>query len=321
MVAHVKKDEGSTSPEPAPARRRRLAVRRAPSGAEPATNGKESPVASMNLGRVVALSGVPASTVHHYRRLGLLPRPKPAAQGRFSYGEVHVRALRLIRTLREQRGLSLRQISSVLPGLLEGKQAELPAPSAEGPEARLIEAAFRLFSEPKGYASVTVSEIAAEAGVAKGSVYRHFASKEALFTAVVEAICRETAERFAESVANLGGPQAMASDPGKAASVFGREIAPAMPVLLELGARAARGDVPSQALAAWVLRTLAEAAGRPLAGASGDPVPAGLQVIQHAFANVLQWAVGPDWSVGPDWAAPAASSSELKYVPDATAPM
>jgi AcrR family transcriptional regulator len=265
----------------------------------------------MNLGRVVALSGVPASTVHHYRRLGLLPRPKPVAQGRFSYGEVHVRALQLIRSLRQQRGLSLHQIKSVLPGLLEGRQEELPERHGEGPEARLIEAAFRLFSEPKGYASVTVSEIAAEAGVAKGSVYRHFASKEALFTAVVEAICRDTAERFARSVADLGGPRAMASDPGKAALVFGREIAPAMPVLLELGARAARGDGPSQALAAWVLRTLAEAAGRPLSSGSDDPVPAGLQVIQRAFANVLQWAVGPDWSVGPDWAAPSGAPAAV----------
>ena len=62
---------------------------------------------------------------------------------------------------------------------------------------------------------------------------------------------------------------------------------------MELGARAARGDFPSQILAARVLRTLAEAAGRPL---SDDPVPAGLEVIETAFATVLQWAVGPDWA-------------------------
>jgi hypothetical protein len=43
-----------------------------------------------------------------------------------------------------------------------------------------------------------------------------------------------------------------------------------------------------------VLRTLAEAAGRPL---SDDPVPAGLQVIETAFATVLQWAVAPDWGL------------------------
>jgi AcrR family transcriptional regulator len=250
----------------------------------------------LSLGRLVALSGVPASTVHHYRRLGLLPAPQPAQPGRFAYAEGHLRALKLIRELREERGMPLNQIKSVLPGLLEGKEPLPPTPeeNARDPQQRLIEVAIRLFSEPKGYASVTVSEIAAAAGMAKGSVYRHFSSKEALFTAVVESLCQDTADRFARAVAELGGPEGLASDPGKTALIFGRHIVRAMPILLELGARAARGDGPSQLLAARVLRTLAEAAGRPL---SDNPIPAGLQVIQTAFATVLQWAVGPDWEV------------------------
>ena len=250
---------------------------------------------TFSLGRLVALSGVPASTVHHYRRLGLLPEPERTAQGRFGYVERHARALLLIRELRDERGLSLSQIKAVLPGLLDGKE---PVPPVVGecsgePQKRLIEAAFRLFSEPKGYASVTVSEIAAAAGIAKGSVYRHFSSKEALFTAVVENLCQDTAQRFAAAVAELGGPAGLAADPAKSALVFGRLIVRAMPILLELGARAARGDLASQLLAARVLRTLAEAAGRPL---SDNPIPAGLQVIEAAFATVLQWAVGPDWT-------------------------
>ena len=248
------------------------------------------------LGRLVALSGVPPSTVHHYRRLGLLPQPARAGPGRFIYSAAHLRALQLIRELREDRAMGLDQIKAVLPDLLEGRQP-LPPATPEGcdePQKRLIDAAFRLFSEPRGYASVTVSEIAAAAGVAKGSVYRHFNSKEALFTAVVESLCEDTAERFALAVAELGGPEGLANDPGKTAVVFGQLIARAMPILLELGARAARGDLPSQILAARVLRTLAEAAGRPL---SDDAVPAGLVVIETAFATVLQWAVGPDWAL------------------------
>lgn len=250
----------------------------------------------LTLGTVVALSGVPASTVHHYRRIGLMPAPDVSRPGRFAYSEQHLRALQLIRELREERGMPLCQIKEVLPGLLEGKGPLPPGPleNTGEPQQRLIEAAFRLFSEPKGYASVTVSEIAAAAGVAKGSVYRHFSSKESLFTAVVENLCQDTAARFAQAVADLGGPEGLASDPGKTAVVFGRLIARAMPILLELGARAARGDLASQILAARVLRTLAEAAGRPL---SDDPVPAGLQVIETAFATVLQWAVTPDWGL------------------------
>ncbi len=248
----------------------------------------------LTLGELTARSGVPASTVHHYRRLGLLPEPEPTGPGHFVYSAEHLKALRLVRELREERKMSLAQIKDVLPTLMEGKEPPPSSPTecSGEPQKRLIEAAFRLFSEPKGYASVTVSEIAAAAGVAKGSVYRHFSSKEALFTAVVESLCQDTAERFAQAVADLGGPEGLAHDPGKTAFVFGRLIARAMPILLELGARAARGDVPSQLLAARVLRILAEAAGRPL---SDNAVPAGLQVIETAFATVLQWAVGPDW--------------------------
>jgi AcrR family transcriptional regulator len=259
-------------------------------------DAQQSDNGAIPLGRLVVMSGVPASTVHHYRRLGLLPAPTPARTGRFSYGERHLQALKLIRELREERGMPLGQIKVVLPALLEGKEPSPPSPeeSVCEPQQRLIEAAIRLFSEPKGYASVTVSEIAAAAGIAKGSVYRYFPSKEALFTAVVENLCQDTADRFAQAVAELGGPEGVASDPNTTAFIFGRLMVRAMPILLELGARAARGDLPSQLLAARVLRTLAEAAGRPL---SDNPVPAGLEVIQTAFATVLQWAVGPDWDL------------------------
>ncbi|HTW06267.1 MAG TPA: TetR family transcriptional regulator [Acidimicrobiales bacterium] len=270
----------------------------APGPSAPTSSDDWAPVGEigtpLSLGRLVALSGVPASTVHHYRRLGLLPELGPAKAGRFAYKMDHLRALQLIRELRDERGLSLEEVRAVLPGLLDGSGAAAVrvGECAGEPQKRLIDAAFRLFSEPRGYASVSVSEIAAAAGVAKGSVYRHFPSKEALFTAVVESLCQDTAQRFAEAVADLGGRQGLAADPGKTALVFGRLIARAMPILLELGARAARGDLPSQLLAARVLRTLAEAAGRPL---SENPIPAGLQVIETAFATVLQWAVGPDW--------------------------
>lgn len=266
------------------------------SGGPRHSDGQQSDNGAIPLGQLVVMSGVPASTVHHYRRLGLLPAPMPARTGRFSYGARHLQALKLIRELREERGMPLGQIKLVLPALLEGKEPSPPSPeeSVCEPQQRLIEAAIRLFSEPKGYASVTVSEIAAAAGIAKGSVYRYFPSKEALFTAVVENLCQDTAERFAQAVAELGGPEGVASDPNKTAFIFGRLIVRAMPILLELGPRAARGDLPSQLLAARVLRTLAEAAGRPL---SDNPVPAGLQVIQTAFATVLQWAVGPDWDL------------------------
>jgi len=74
----------------------------------------------------------------------------------------------------------------------EGGEATVQAPvgrraatKARTREA-LLEAARRVFAE-RGYGPASVEEIARTAGVSVGSVYVHFASKEALFTALVEA--------------------------------------------------------------------------------------------------------------------------------------
>jgi TetR/AcrR family transcriptional regulator of autoinduction and epiphytic fitness len=52
--------------------------------------------------------------------------------------------------------------------------------------AAVLEAARAVF-EAQGYQAATMDEIAARAGVSKRTVYHHFASKEALFEALVEA--------------------------------------------------------------------------------------------------------------------------------------
>ena len=71
-----------------------------------------------SIGELVERTGVPATTIHHYRHLGLLPPPDAIAANRFAYDERHVQALRLIRLLRERRHLSLETIRDVLPELL-----------------------------------------------------------------------------------------------------------------------------------------------------------------------------------------------------------
>ncbi len=71
---------------------------------------------------------------------------------------------------------------------------------------KLFDAALKLVGE-RGAASVTVDEIAAEAGVAKGTIYYNFASKDAL----VEALLRHGVEilavrlRSAEALRGLAG--------------------------------------------------------------------------------------------------------------------
>lgn len=227
---------------------------------------------AFSLSEVVERTGVPASTIHHYRRSGLIPPPVRLSANRFAYDDSHVDALLRIRA--------------------QGSEHQ------EG-RARIVAAAIEAF-KTRSYAEVSVSEIADAAGMAKGNVYRYFESKEALLTAAVETLLDDTTEKFQAALDSLGGVEGLREDPEKSALMLGFVVADVLPMLLELGARAAKGHEPSAELARKVLRSLAQAAGRPLIpdGADGDgdeAVQAGLQLIESAFATVMSWAVGPDW--------------------------
>ena len=72
---------------------------------------------------------------------------------------------------------------------------------------RLLAAARELIEEG-GYGSASVAAIAARAGVASGTVYRHFASKAELFLEVFRAVC--TGEEWAmRAAADEAGPAAV----------------------------------------------------------------------------------------------------------------
>ncbi|XSG77095.1 TetR/AcrR family transcriptional regulator [Herpetosiphon llansteffanensis] len=75
---------------------------------------------------------------------------------------------------------------------MEQKNAAAPQPmrslrerQREERAALILEVAQQLFSE-KGYVEASIDEIAARAGIAKGTVYLHFASKEELVVALFE---------------------------------------------------------------------------------------------------------------------------------------
>jgi AcrR family transcriptional regulator len=60
----------------------------------------------------------------------------------------------------------------------------------ENTKAAIVNAATRIFGA-RGFAATTMDDIAAAARVAKGAVYHHFPTKEALFEAVFEQVSLE----------------------------------------------------------------------------------------------------------------------------------
>src|SRR4051794_29392311 len=68
---------------------------------------------------------------------------------------------------------------------------------------RIVSAALTQLAEG-GYASATVQTVAARAGVATGSVYRHFTSKSELFAEVFRRASQREMDVFGEATADDG---------------------------------------------------------------------------------------------------------------------
>jgi AcrR family transcriptional regulator len=202
----------------------------------------------LTLSELVARSGVPASTIHNYRRRGLIPPPTRIAPNRFAYDDSHLKALLAIRS----------------------RTAALKPEHRD----RIVAVAIEAF-KTRSYSEVTVSDIADAAHMAKGNVYRYFESKEDLLNAAIETLLEQTDGRFQAAVDALGGPEGLRGEPDKATLMFGYLVADVLPMLLELGARAAKGHEPSAEQARKVLRRLAKhrwtRRSRPASSSSSTP--------------------------------------------------
>jgi AcrR family transcriptional regulator len=78
----------------------------------------------------------------------------------------------------------------------------MTAVAGAGTRERLLSAARQVI-EDGGYAAASVAAIAERAGVAAGTLYRHFASKEELFVEVFRAVC-SVEERAMRAAARAG---------------------------------------------------------------------------------------------------------------------
>lgn len=69
----------------------------------------------------------------------------------------------------------------------------------------ILNAALRVFAE-RGYAATRLDDIAAAAGVTKGTIYYYFRDKDALLLRLAEACDRSTFEHLESLVGNVTGP-------------------------------------------------------------------------------------------------------------------
>jgi len=77
----------------------------------------------------------------------------------------------------------------------------------EATRSQLIAIARRMFAD-RGYEDTSIEAVLKEAGVSRGSLYHHFASKEALFEAVAEDVETSVGEQTLAAASGSVGPVA-----------------------------------------------------------------------------------------------------------------
>ena len=69
-------------------------------------------------------------------------------------------------------------------------------------QQQILESAIKLFAE-KGYANTSTNEIAKEAGVAEGTLFRYYKTKETLLLALIVPFMQEMVPKIAEDVVGI----------------------------------------------------------------------------------------------------------------------
>lgn len=190
-------------------------------------------------------------------------------------------------------------------------------------QAALIAAARGLFVE-RGYAETGTPDLVAAAGVTRGALYHHFADKQALFKAVVEAEAAAVASEIEQAApADLAPVEALTEGgeaflramavPGRtrlllieAPAVLGREVLDEIDA--RHGGRTLREGLAA-AMAAGVLRPLPPDAAAQLLGAAYDRAalaivggadPAECRAVLAALIDGLRPRPSAAGTTGPD---------------------
>jgi len=241
-------------------------------------------------------TGVSVPTIHHYRRLGLLPAAVAVAPNRFLYNERHVAALTIIRLLRDRQHLPLETVRELLPELLSVSPQDLApeawdallasrlSEAAPGqPRERLLAVARVAFAR-RGYEGVSVGEICDDAGIAKGSFYRYFDSKDDIFVAAATSTVEAVGQALDQQPGSLSEAEAVGA--------LRRLLEPLAPLLLEAATRELRSEVPAPGVVAGVAQGLAARVLPRLADRGSRAIPAARRVVDTVLVSLVRPALG-----------------------------
>lgn len=190
------------------------------------------------------------------------------------------------------------------------------AAASGGTRTRILDAAGRCFAR-KGFASASLDEVAAEAGLTKGAVYWHFAGKDDLFFALLDARCAEMDRAMPAIVAAATSAGQAARDPKRALTTLIAGIVrhlgddPNWPRLFIEFFGQTRDPAVRSRFGQRYLESYADVAAMVRAGIPTGSVPRGdaddLAVFWIALIDGLMLA----WLVNPDRIDPAARIARL----------
>lgn len=138
----------------------------------------------LKMAELSSRSGVAASTIRHYLRLGLLPEPLRTGKTMAYYGPEHLERLAQIRR-RLRAGATLREVERELAGQAPSSPAADDQILLSSQRARLVEAGVAVFLL-SGFEAASVEDVVGRAGVGKAAFYRHFAGKRDLLAACLD---------------------------------------------------------------------------------------------------------------------------------------
>jgi AcrR family transcriptional regulator len=95
---------------------------------------------------------------------------------------------------------------------------------------RILDSAEQCFAQ-SGYAGTSLRQVAAQVGIREPGLYRHFASKEALYKQVLERALRPIADTMEALLQGQGGPEGLQFLPEKMFQLLGQS--PHVAILLQ----------------------------------------------------------------------------------------